>query len=889
MNHPIVDTSTSASMTRRRLVVGFCIAISLVFSPAVRDVTLAQASAPVLTTAGTALVAKAVEAGWYYTCAITVPGDVLCWGDNRAGQVNPDSTQPRFLQPTKVAGLTGPVKQLALGYDKSCALLEIGTVWCWGNMLVDHTLPTQLVSLTTTIRSISASPNVCAVSVANDVTCTYGLTGTYALAGLANNISEVASGNHACGVTTSGAARCTGTNDHGQLGNGSTSPVYTTSVQVMGLESGVAHIAVAPWGHSCAVMTDGNAMCWGQGTSGELGAGPPTAPPWQATDSSVPRTVVKSISESFELVKAGYHFNCALVVGGAVKCWGYAGYGKLGTGAYGNMDSPQTVPLETAASSFTTGFEHACAVLSNGAVRCWGSNTNGQLGNGFADPLESRQWLLDLGPHNKDVSAGGQHTCLVKEDGSVRCWGLNSWTRLGTGQYDHLEVLPPITPVGLTSGIKRVFAAQEYTCAINESNQLLCWGYNGYGYLYPGQNYSYSPVIVAAAGSDVATLGTGFTHMCSLSTTGVVRCWGRNGSGQVGNNTTVDQQSPVELTVLGAGNRAIAAGSDFSCVLTAAGGIKCWGTNTYGQLGDGSTLQRSTPVDVQGMTADVVAIGVSQQHACGILASGQVKCWGRNLYNALGNGGAVDSAVPVAVVGVRPGAIALAAGSCVLLSSGDVQCWGGYPTAPVRDVRGPIPLTTIGADRSSSQVCGLDAVGYAHCWGGNTYGEAGKPSGFLINPVQAFGPNAVPPPDDIQIRLTSDATPMDIQAAGSTVAITLTISTSGPSILLANTAAATNTIDVVVPVPNNTLYVSGTVTGGGQPITDTNGTVKQLWWRVPVPAIGAPFVSSFRLETTQADAVVMVTFIADANNGAISSRTDVQINAITTFLPSLRR
>ena len=150
---------------------------------------------------------------------------------------------------------------------------------------------------------------------------------------------------------------------------------------------------------------------------------------------------------------------------------------------------------------------------------------------------------------------------------------------------------------------------------------------------------------------DLISIAAGRYHTCALTTGGGVRCWGDNSSGQLGDGTTTLRWTPVDVSGLTSGVAAIAAGYGHTCALTTGGGVKCWGYNSFGQLGDGTTAWRLTPVDVSGLTSGVTAITAGGGHTCAVTTGGGAKCWGWKDFGQLGDGTAIFSPIPVDVAG----------------------------------------------------------------------------------------------------------------------------------------------------------------------------------------------------------------------------------------------
>ena len=173
----------------------------------------------------------------------------------------------------------------------------------------------------------------------------------------------------------------------------------------------------------------------------------------------------------------------------------------------------------------------------------------------------------------------------------------NAYGQLGDGTTTNR--LTPVDVSGLTSGVQAITGGGLHTCALTTAGGVKCWGYNAFGQLGDGTTADRStPVDVVGLTNGVRAIDTGGDHACALTTAGGTKCWGNNTYGQLGDGTTTDRWTPVEIGSLFNGVKAIAAGGGFTCALTTSSSIKCWGYNAYGQLGDGTTTDRWTPVDV---------------------------------------------------------------------------------------------------------------------------------------------------------------------------------------------------------------------------------------------------------------------------------------------------
>jgi alpha-tubulin suppressor-like RCC1 family protein len=284
-----------------------------------------------------------LASGWFHTCAIIDDGSVSCWGNNRYGQLGDATTEDRNV-PTPVPGLAGVVAVEAGGYS-SCALLGDGSAACWGDNQ-DQVLGRS------SLLDMSSSP--------------LAMTGLSA-------VSEVSVGvGHACALLADGTVRCWGNNYWGQLGDGQPGLNSPDPVEVVGITGAVA--VAAGTGSSCAVVGGGAVRCWGQNNGGQLGDG-------TTADSPVPVDVV-GLTE-ITGVCLGSDTTCAVTAGGAVHCWGWGYYGSLGNGANADSSVPVAVLGIDNAVAVACGEIHACAILADGTVRCWGENEVGALGNGL--------------------------------------------------------------------------------------------------------------------------------------------------------------------------------------------------------------------------------------------------------------------------------------------------------------------------------------------------------------------------------------------------------------------------------------------------------------------------------------------------------------------------
>lgn len=324
-----------------------------------------------------------------------------------------------------------------------------------------------------------------------------------------------------------------------------------------------------------------------------------------------------------------------------------------------------------------------------------------------------------------EISAGYIHTCARVADGSLRCWGNNSSGQLGNGTT--VDPWAVVSVSGISSAVE-ISLGNNMSCAREITDNILCWGSNSDGKLGTGLSATLStiPVMVSgAAGS--RGIAAGNDHVCVRMPDGTARCWGNNLYGQLGDGTTSNRSTPVPVSGL-VNVVDIGTGQSHSCAVINDGTVRCWGSNGVGELGDGTTVSRSTPITVVGLR-NAVRIAVGSRHACAMLSDGTVSCWGWEF----GTGTPDNQTRPVAVSGIS-GAVEIGAGfktTCIRDSSGRVICWGnriGYATDPT-PCRVPTGCTymrdAVEISVGYRHACARRVSGEVACWGWNLYMQCG--------------------------------------------------------------------------------------------------------------------------------------------------------------------
>jgi alpha-tubulin suppressor-like RCC1 family protein len=367
------------------------------------------------------------------------------------------------------------------------------------------------------------------------------------------------------------------------------------------------------------------------GSSGSTGAGGSSA--GGSGGMSAPATAIAA---------GGLHA-CALLQGGRVKCWGMNKYGQLGSGTE-NSAVPIEPPIGAVATAIGAGGFHSCAVLEGGKVTCWGDDSNGQLG----DPAALTSGFTQ-------VVGGNSHTCAVTTNGGVTCWGSNASGQLGSSAPTGRA---PVVVPGL-SGVTAITAGSEFTCAL-AGGGVMCWGSNFGGALGIGSTSLgavRTPTAAVGLTSDVVAISAADTHACAVKSGSTVACWGSNHFGELGFANPSETNAPIDVPALGsiqlvsAGGDAVA--DDHTCALTSNGNVMCWGVNGAGQLGRNATpLGGPVPGAVQGLS-DVKALSSGAGFTCALTSAGAVLCWGSNDHRQLGVGASgSESSMPTPIGGL---------------------------------------------------------------------------------------------------------------------------------------------------------------------------------------------------------------------------------------------
>ncbi len=624
-----------------------------------------------------------VSAGRSTTCGVKLDGTAWCWGQNASSQLG----VPGMMMSPVPLQVPGSWTQISVGLDHTCGLDEMSRLRCWGGNNFG-----QLGDNTTTMQMMPKT-------IGTDRWLT------------------IQTGNQStCGLRMDQTLWCWGYNGFGTIGD-ATNSNRSAPTEVGGQWTKIALTFL----HACGIRSDGHLRCWGSNASGQIGDGTTSSrntpravgidhDDWVDIAVGARQTCGRredgtmwcwggdsigqiGVSESRALVNAsptamsfespasmglGYAHSCAIAGKlGEITCSGLNSFGQLGTNEGGSRTTPTRIDGEwdriVAGGAFST-----CARREDGSLWCWGDNSAGQLGDDIAGPRQKPANIA--GGVRVAIVVGTQHACELRNT-QVWCWGSNGESQLGD------NVSGTRAPSLVNNITATSLSARMHTCAIPATgNGISCWGRNTTGQLGRGDTQPHSDIVPPVfAASQFAQVSTGLGHTCAVQsgTQAQLMCWGDNTNGQLGDGTTMMKLAPAAQTTMGWS--AVAAGASHTCGIR-MGEMFCWGLNTNGQLGNDSTTQSSVPVQA-GNDATWQQVVAGSEHTCGLQLDHSLWCWGNNGRGQLGTGDYRDSHVPVQI-GEDKDWEFLGAGdmhTCATKMDGSLWCWGANESGQIGD------------------------------------------------------------------------------------------------------------------------------------------------------------------------------------------------------------
>jgi alpha-tubulin suppressor-like RCC1 family protein len=662
----------------------------------------------------------AVSGGARHTCAIRSDGSLWCWGDNMAGQLGDGTMTPRLL-PTRV-GSDSDWTAIAAGTTHTCGV-RANQAFCWGQNDYGQ-LGNGTIMEASTPQLVIGGLQFQAVAVGRI---------------------------HSCGIDASGAVYCWGGNTDGQLGIGTTDPHKDPQLVSAAAASSVA----AGDRHTCAVFAGGVA-CWGDNSSGQLGdLGPSTNQPGNRLPLGQPITTVV----------AGNAHTCAVAQSGALFCWGANQFGQTAQTPTPLPTTPLRVGVPTAVSAAAAGAAHTC-VNASGQVLCFGQNVAGQIGNGATLDVHAPTSVGNDFDPARAPAAGGVHSCAIRHDGGLLCWGSSGDGQIGDGTADNRY-----RPAQIAGSWGAVEPGEHHACAIALADRSLwCWGSNQHGQLGDGTNTAQTtPKLVA--GMAWQRVSTGNNHSCGIDESGQLFCWGANAAGEIGDGSMTDRNVPQRI-----GNAAdwveIKAGYEFTCGLRMDHSLYCWGNGgnpTPTQVGaagsfhqidrgcgvdslgnlqcwaKGGTLRALTVVDASMLWSSATA---GYEHGCAIRTDQTLWCWGHNARGQLGTGDTNDATAPVQIGQSYNDVSAGSFYTCGLRGDQGAQilsCWGANDGGQLGDgtrtdslTAEDLPTTFNAINAGVTSTCAM-SDDKLFCWGDDSSGQLGIGAGPRLSPQLIAG------------------------------------------------------------------------------------------------------------------------------------------------------
>ncbi len=551
-----------------------------------------------------------VVAGYHHTCALLESGELRCWGRNHYGQIGVKSNSPTLYKyPTTVLDLPVTPMSFDLGYEYTCALLETQTSMCWGNNNYG-----QLGDGTTVGTS------------SNGHNGNHKQTSTSYNSQSFENSLQLSIGYYtSCSIFDTGKVACWGANSNSQMGDGTTSvrhhPHYNQvtvgdetsellypvnsplriSPYVDGINYSVSVSPSLPFGFaleedSGAIYHDGYADLNTTHHNLTFTAGEDTV--------VVPVTI--TVKESLPYPsRVRSHLN---------------GITLLDDDSMGGVVSLSSTK------------DHVCINQESGMIHCWGDGQHGKLttnndnDQNTPQPASTSSSFMPI-EDTYYISTATEHNCALTNSRQVYCWGEAEDYRLGHGSTSDSRI-PVNVPFPNHRSVQMIATHSSHNCALVDNGDVYCWGNNTDGQIgigYKSNDESYPRTSNLPEGSMGVAISVGDSFSCAVLGSGNITCWGGNDLGQLGDGTNTNTTSPSTFVTLGQGAISVSSGDSHSCAIMQDGRVACWGNNDYGQLGDGTLVDKNTPVYAQLPNAkSAVMIDVGISHTCAVMNDGSL-------------------------------------------------------------------------------------------------------------------------------------------------------------------------------------------------------------------------------------------------------------------------
>ncbi len=600
---------------------------------------------------------QSVAAGGYHSVAIKKDGSLYAWGENYYGQLGNGEDGTGTEQNTPQLIGTG-WQSIAAGKRHTLALKNSGSLFAWGANFYGQ------------------------LGVGTNGSGTHKNTPQLVGSGWQ---TVTAGADYSLAVKTNGSLWTWGQNGYGQLGDNSNDDRNLPGQ--VGTETGWQDIAAGNY-HSLAIQKDGSLWTWGRNRDGQLGDG-------NIGDDFNRNTPLQAgTRKDWQSVEGGMIHSVAIRKNGAVATWGGNFHDQLGNGG-GNRNQPVQV-AGSGWKKIAAGTYHSLAVKADGSLWAWGYNFDGQLGNGSDGSGADQNSPVRIGSDTDwdTVAAGNGHSVALKTDGSLWTWGLNSYGQLGNGaDGSGTDQNSPIR-VGSDTNWDTIAAGSWHTLALTTSGHLYAWGRSNYGQLGIGIDGNVSRNTPQYVGSGWHSVAAGSFHSLGVKNTGSLWAWGYNWTGQLGNNNNGSSGNENTPDPIGAATDwdKVAGGTSHSLAVKTDNSLWAWGGNSDGQLGnsfDGPGADRDYPVHI-GTATDWNMVAGGSSHSLAVKGTG-LWAWGSNYYGQLGNGADggpdADQNTPLRI-GTSTGWVSVSAGnshSLAVKTNGTLWSWGSNAQGQLGD------------------------------------------------------------------------------------------------------------------------------------------------------------------------------------------------------------
>jgi len=647
-----------------------------------------------------ALYWKQTVGGNYHTVAIKSDGTLWAWGYNVYGQLG-NGTYTSSTTPVQENTYSNQWVSIAAGAYHTVALQSDGTLWAWG-----YNGYGELGNGTTDIK----------------------LSPTQESTGATDWVNIAAGYYHTIAIKSDGTLWAWGRNNYGQLGDGTTdnklipTQESTEATDWENISGGIYHTA--------SIKNNGTLWAWGYNGYGQIGD--------NTTDSKSIPAQESTEATNWESIAAGRYHTVAIKSDGTLWAWGYNYYGQLGDGTTSNRRVPTQERTEATDWKHTVAFYyHTIAIKNDNTLWAWGYNHYGQLGDGTIKnksiPTKESSSITDW----ESVSAGGYHTIATRHNGTLWTWGYNNHGQLGNGTTSN-KILPTQENTGAANW-KSISAGTYHTVAIKSDGTLWAWGYNHYGQLGDGTTLSKQvPTQESTGATDWENASAGHYHTVAIKSDGTLWAWGHNSYGELGDGTTSNRYVATQENSESTNWEYAEAGGYYSAALKSDGTVWSWGYNHDGELGDGTTDNKSVPTQENSISTDWEYIAVGYSHTVALKSDGTLWAWGRNNYGQLGDSTTDNRLVPTQESNASTDWTSITAGSyhtVAIKSDGTLWAWGRNYEGELGDGTTDSKSTPTQEKSESTNWQNVEAGAYhtiatkldgtLWAWGHNIYGELG--------------------------------------------------------------------------------------------------------------------------------------------------------------------